>query len=692
MFFKKSIAGISALLITASMPGFTAFAAEIADNTNGYRQDTMNAVVYEDDNVQTIECRFYDEMPNVPYIAFSDYYQLWTGQKPEVTRNADGTYTVKVPYGTKGTVNIDTDVLNAEDAGTFFYPEAVISGEDPYSNLFVRDPETEESDEKEPVELDFSEYHIDLRGDETDLWMPVTTLCDIFTLDTQKGFYLFDTLFFRPVAISWDSVLMALTMDSCNYYVEKFKDGRPQDLADYNYNELCMTFDRIYGLPGRPYYTDLIKEKGFDGFLSEGSETTQRVREMLRSTDVAEYMAGLELLGMYLTDGGHTNFFPTADNNEDVLARVVEIFQNLKPDPTGLQNPAVLDDYVEKSDKAVEAARNALYESADYVEKLNTSVYCETGDTAIFSFDTFMTELEPWVDYYSGEGELPQDMVSELIACLKKADENSKIKRFVLDVARNQGGYTVIVQYMMNVLADVTSTYDLDNSTGEQIETKFICDKNLDKQIDEKDKDVKYDLQFGVLTSMRSFSSGNMLPGIARDNGMLLLGETSGGGACTVQYFVSADGMCYSLSNGTVMANQKYESIDNGIQPDYTLFTQNEDGTKDFSASYDVSVLDKCFDDFYAAGSIMRGDVTLDRKIGADDAQRALVAYTEKFAGNDMGLTADQIKAADVNGDGEIGAEDAQTILCYYTEKQVAGNFITWSDLTAPKQDTPAQK
>ena len=150
--------------------------------------------------------------------------------------------------------------------------------------------------------------------------------------------------------------------------------------------------------------------------------------------------------------------------------------------------------------------------------------------------------------------------------------------------------------------------------------------------------------------------------------------------------------MCYSLSNGTVMANQKYESIDNGIQPDYTLFTQNEDGTKDFSASYDVSVLDKCFDDFYAAGSIMRGDVTLDRKIGADDAQRALVAYTEKFAGNDMGLTADQIKAADVNGDGEIGAEDAQTILCYYTEKQVAGNFITWSELTAPKQDTPAQK
>ena len=63
------------------------------------------------------------------------------------------------------------------------------------------------------------------------------------------------------------------------------------------------------------------------------------------------------------------------------------------------------------------------------------------------------------------------------------------------------------------------------------------------------------------------------------------------------------------------------------------------------------------------------------------DAQTALVAYTEKMAGNDCGLDAGQLQAADVNRDGKLTVEDAQYILIYYTENTVAGKSLTWDDL-----------
>ena len=82
------------------------------------------------------------------------------------------------------------------------------------------------------------------------------------------------------------------------------------------------------------------------------------------------------------------------------------------------------------------------------------------------------------------------------------------------------------------------------------------------------------------------------------------------------------------------------------------------------------------------------GDVTGDGEVSVDDAQLTLKAYTERIAGNDMKLTAEQIKAADVDGNGEISVDDAQNILKYYTEKSVAGKDITWDDIFGKKSQS----
>ena len=75
------------------------------------------------------------------------------------------------------------------------------------------------------------------------------------------------------------------------------------------------------------------------------------------------------------------------------------------------------------------------------------------------------------------------------------------------------------------------------------------------------------------------------------------------------------------------------------------------------------------------------GDVNCDGEVSVDDAQLTLKAYTNRIAGNDMNLTAEQIKAADINGDSVISVDDAQCILRYYTENTVAGNPITWNEI-----------
>ncbi|MBR6717371.1 MAG: hypothetical protein IKI77_03390 [Oscillospiraceae bacterium] len=77
----------------------------------------------------------------------------------------------------------------------------------------------------------------------------------------------------------------------------------------------------------------------------------------------------------------------------------------------------------------------------------------------------------------------------------------------------------------------------------------------------------------------------------------------------------------------------------------------------------------------------MTGDLNDDGKVGAEDAQLALIAYTKRFAGVETGLSEQQFRAADVNGDHKLSADDAQFILIYYTTNQVAGKGITWAEL-----------
>ena len=101
---------------------------------------------------------------------------------------------------------------------------------------------------------------------------------------------------------------------------------------------------------------------------------------------------------------------------------------------------------------------------------------------------------------------------------------------------------------------------------------EYEVDRNFDGVFDEKDKDVKYNLNFGVLTSDISFSCGNLFPSMLKDAGIPVIGEKSGGGSCAIQAMCTADGFCFQISSFRSRLNSlKGENIDTGILPDIPI-------------------------------------------------------------------------------------------------------------------------
>ncbi len=696
MDLKKTIAFISALAVSGSAlvsNGISAFADE---DERQFETGSLPTFIYTMDNQTEINCRIYEDMPSIPYIRFSDYYKCWTEQDAEIVNNGDGTYTVTVPTGAKAVIDVNKDTLSTDEFAYFTGVQSEIEGTDDMLNIFVKDVQSEavEYDEK-PVTIDFSSYNIDITGDENDIWFPAPTLCDIFKGDIYTAVYYGGTLLFG------NDALMAKTVSEIvevpDYFELYAENGRPQDLAEYNYNELCLVFDLEYGYPGRMPLEDVLREKGLDGMLSESNADTQLVKKHLLSSDPYEYSAGLLELGYYTDDGGHTAFGLSGDITEDMIA---DIYSYMQEDYEGLSWTPMAFLEAQASSMGVFMGRNELFENADPNKSVidideygdvNTFYYAVNGDTAVFGFDSFESSLEEWSDYYINGGEMPEDIVSIFYNCVTMANEDPEIKNFVIDLGANTGGLVAIECYMMNLIADMNSTSMRDERNDITNTGYFEADRNLDGVYDEKDKDVKFDLNFAVISSQISFSCGNLMVSDAKENGILVIGEQSGGGACAVKLYMLPDGQLYTISSVNKLVNCNGESIDAGIIPDFITtekavidFMGQPMEINDFTSAYSFEGLSEMCAEFYSneTATGMLGDVTGDGIIDATDASAILTAYAEESVGKISGFTKEQKNLADVNNDGIFDAVDASAVLTFYA-KSSAGYTGTFEEFLA---------
>ena len=129
--------------------------------------------------------------------------------------------------------------------------------------------------------------------------------------------------------------------------------------------------------------------------------------------------------------------------------------------------------------------------------------------------------------------------------------------------------------------------------------TKYDFDANFDGVFDEKDQQVKYHYNFGILTSAYSFSCGNLLPAEAKDNDIMVLGDKSGGGCCAVLDTTTLEGLYVRLSSQDHFVTNGNEEVEFGVVPHAYLYEKNGN-EHDFSKFYDFSYISSLMNEYYA--------------------------------------------------------------------------------------------
>ena len=599
MNFKKTITGISVLSMLLSSSAVTAITASAADSNEAYKENTLNTYLYSSDNVKTIDCRFYNDKPNIPYVRLSDFYKYWTDQDATITNNNDGTYEVKVPIGTTGIIDVEKDTISTEDLNRFFTPQDEADGSTEINDLMIKAIMDDTDYDPIAIDIDLGKYNIDLYGDDSDIWWPACTLCDLFQSDLKMGMCIDNELYFCNDFGSDFSRMMKYTPDYMTAYTDKYRNGRPEDITEYNYNELCLIMDLYYGFPERMPNNDILAEKGLDRMLSETNDSTRKIRSLLTSNNIFEYGAGIYMLNDYFWDGGHTAFasFPFNSSREDMIS----VAKHMIPSNELEGSVDFEKDYYDKDMSRLGAAtsRKAMIETADLVQELSSSLYTKKGDTAVFSFDMFDVNIDGWNKYYHENGSMPEDTISDFYTAINMADSDPEVKKFVFDLGVNGGGQMGAVEYMISMISDSRSVGMKDSIHDRLGIENYTVDKNLDKVIDEKDDAFVPDLKYGVITSYYSFSCGSLLPYLAHENNILLMGERSGGGSCTVFIHTTPDGSLFQLSTESTLIDSQGNSIDKGIAPDYDLVKIAEDGSKDYSDVYNYENISRIFDEYY---------------------------------------------------------------------------------------------
>lgn len=554
-----------------------------------------------------VTLRFYDSMPNVAYISAADFQSIvLPGSTMTVTHTGAGQYTLTNADAT-ATVNINDDVFVTDGFEAFTNQMGLLQpgmANVYYDGMpFVRYKKVSYFPLKATTTLDMGAYGIDLHADgKGAVYFPFATLADMYT-----------DLYYHHAGFNGEKVVANLSVNEVELseidpdYNKPLvaRTTRPADLADFNYKELCFAMDHFYGYPGRIKYNNALKAKGLDKVLEEDIECGPSIKKLLLSEKLSDYLIGMMgLTGVYFD--GHTAMTITSALGK--ATDYPELYQEYQTglmahqDVLALLMTAIVSMQSMVADgQAVEALRPKVYgEGVTYVKK---------GDTAVCVFDSFNERNEQaWKDYYAGTGPMPtvenapnDDMVIFLDA-LKKAAADPEVKNFVIDITANGGGSADIVLAMTSLILDKSYISQDNTLTGQRSIVEYEVDRNFNGVFDAADQDVHYDLNFAVLTSGMSFSCGNLFPSILKDNGVPVLGATSGGGACAIQAMCTADGFCFQISSFRARLNSlDGDNIDSGVTPDIPidnegrvevkLSEENSLMVKDYSKYFDIDYL-----------------------------------------------------------------------------------------------------
>ena len=228
------------------------------------------------------------------------------------------------------------------------------------------------------------------------------------------------------------------------------------------------------------------------------------------------------------------------------------------------------------------AKTRAFEEYRPSLEQRNLYIFDEATKTAYVCFDEFEVNYDDWDNYYSNgmnEEDIPTtgDTFIFVRNCFYQALEDGA-ENVILDLSTNYGGETHALCGIVGLINGSTCDFTM-NDVFNDVRMTESCgvDINLDGVWDEKDvaESAKFTFNVGVLTTVSSFSCGNLLPSMLKELGCKIIGQRSGGGSCAISYSSTADGVPFYHSNTFCLFNSEGENIDGGVETDFEIISEN---------------------------------------------------------------------------------------------------------------------
>ncbi len=335
------------------------------------------------------------------------------------------------------------------------------------------------------------------------------------------------------------------------------KKERSQELADFTYNLLCLSFDKLYSVK------EAKKITSFDKFLSDNG-----YKDNLKSKDIRVYEDSMAKFLNTVIDDGHTGLvsLPIYDY------------------PGNTQITILNDKYKFIRTSEVMGKANKYYSDRFNNHDFNSDALKIVGDTAYLSFDNFVSSYGIPSNFksFSKDSDIEdlrmKDTCGYMAACMIKieaynneASNTVKIKNIVLDISANTGGDMTVLPYVSCIMTKDPKLCVGDIRTGQVVEYHYEADFNGDGIYGDTFADK---FNFFILTSDASFSCGSSLPSMLKGTNVKIIGVAGAGGASPITTFVDASGLVYKTSGqfGVFYKdNDKYITIENGVPVDYEI-------------------------------------------------------------------------------------------------------------------------
>ena len=525
-----------------------------------------------------ITLRFFKEYQHIPYIDLDFYMEEFYFLNLEKEVNGD------VYHYYKNSISLTVDVAN--DTFTVSDIDKICNlNQFSYIVCYGQNGSSQIGEVEDKI-FDFKQYDIDLREGDNKAYLPLVTLNNIFSWVfgysvsyNGKDVYILNA--------SGEVYEDAGEGDYADYYsVINNKTSIYSDEAKFNYSELCFSIDQLTGHPetmniGR----DELEEKGLDVVLN----SYPTLKQGLKSNNLDTYLAAQYLFhSILMYDGGHAGAY-VYPSDYDIAMNI------LYADSKLLQKQEAMWTRSQEKNKAYNGA-------LDYRPYTGSLYFHREGNIAYIGFNSFNANYEGWYEYYMNDGELPEfstDTMMFIYHFLDVISNDGGIDNVVLDITCNGGGDVMALDGVLSLLVSGNIQKTVKNTiNGNYYNAITKIDRNFDGYFNALDNDRKFNFNYAILTSNYSFSCGNALPTVAKDNGIMIIGEQSGGGSCYVGDYNDLFGLKYRVSGMSRIHDYGFIERDTGVPVDLDLITYNE-GAKNYQRFYDAAYVSQAITEFY---------------------------------------------------------------------------------------------